>query len=182
MPTASRCVAALALLALAACKGADGATGPAGPPGPQGPAGPAGPTGATGPQGPAGATGATGAQGPAGPAGATGAQGPAGPQGPQGPSGNGTATRLTFTGTLLRVGDVAIASQRLPAGITFTSPPLIACYLQAPTVPNLWLNFGSDVPNEVGCAIFRDSSGTVRAEFSAPPGFAGWFYAMVVVY
>ena len=173
----------LALFALTACEGPAGPTGPAGPQGPQGAPGPTGATGATGPQGPAGtpgATGATGAQGPAGPA------GPQGPEGPAGPGGTGNATRVTFTGTMIRTtsstGSVASASQRMPAGITFVTPVSLTCYVQALEVPTIWLQITSDFDNDVACLIFRDSAGTVRAELSMPSGFAGWRYAMVVVY
>jgi hypothetical protein len=171
MPTAPRLAWTLALLTLAACKG---------PAGPMGPQGPAGPQGAQGPQGPAGPAGATGPQGPAGPAGA---QGPQGPQGPPGSGGAGGATRITFTGTLSSTG---FGSGTLPLGISFASPPSATCYVQAPGTPTVWLQIadGSTTVSgaQASCAIARNSNGSVSVGLLLPSTFAGWAYALVVIY
>ena len=130
----------------AGAKGAKGDTGATGAQGPQGDVGPAGAkgatgaTGATGPAGPQGATGATGATGPAGSTGPQGAKGDTGSQGPtgatgatgpQGPQGPG-ASRIVYASNA--TGSLAVASQPVLNGYTYSTSCAIGGTVNAPTV------------------------------------------------
>lgn len=178
----------LATLTLAACTGD---TGPAGPAGPTGPQGPAGPTGPQGPAGPGGQAGAPGPQGPAGPSGPTGPAGPTGAQGPTGPTGPagtaGPGQRLVLSG-LLVANDAAssVAFRTLPQGLTFASPPLVACYFEDLATPGIWRNvtdFVSTPDNTYACLLRETTTGgPLAVTMLAPAQYAGMSYAIVVVF
>lgn len=122
--------------------------------------------------------------GPAGPAGPQGPQGVAGPQGPAGPAAPAGLTRLTFSGTLSSSG---FATHTLPSQVTFVPPPTMSCYVQSPTTPTVWLQIADGMSTSSGssatCAVQRSSTtGVVAASLLMPTTFAGWSYAIVVVY
>jgi hypothetical protein len=77
------------------------------------------------------------------------------------------------------------AIRTLPQGLTFASPPLVACYFEDQATLGIWRNvadFTSNAENTYACVLREVTGGLLSVTMLAPSQNVGANYAIVVVF
>jgi hypothetical protein len=83
-------------------------------------------------------------------------------------------------------GNSSVAFRTLPQGLTFASPPIVACYFEDLATPGIWRDvtgLESTAENPYAC-LLRETTigGPLGVTMVAPSQYVGSSYAIVVVF